>query len=137
MEHTDAHSASLERLRALGERVAVDDFGTGYSSLMYLRRFPVDVLKLDRYFVADLGLDPTADAMVRAFVQLAHSLGLIAVAEGVETARQRDELVALGCDCFQGYLWSTPLPPDAVSRVLQAGPTWPPTPAVRRSAGAV
>nr|WP_240895090.1 EAL domain-containing protein [Kineococcus siccus] len=100
----------LAALRTLDVRVAVDDFGTGYSSLSYLQRLPVDVLKVDRSFVTALGRggDP---ALVRTVLSLADALGLDSVAEGIETAEERDVLRALGCTVGQGYLWSRPLPP--------------------------
>jgi EAL domain-containing protein (putative c-di-GMP-specific phosphodiesterase class I) len=121
--------ASVEathRLRALGVRLAVDDFGTGYSSLHYLRRLPVDVLKIDRSFVEDLSADPQADAVVRAIVELSHTMGLTVVAEGVETAEQSATLAAIGCDASQGFLIARPMPAGAVPAHL--GPTTSPRP---------
>ncbi|MBV9952969.1 MAG: PAS domain S-box protein [Acidimicrobiia bacterium] len=102
----------LTELRALGVRLAVDDFGTGYSSLLYLRNFPVQVLKLDRYFVAGLTEHAEDAAIIRSTIDLAHTLGLEAIAEGVETAEQFETLRANGCDLMQGYLWSPPVSPD-------------------------
>jgi len=98
----------LQTLRELDIRLGVDDFGTGYSSLSYLRRFPVDVLKIDRSFVAGLGHDLEDSAIVAAVVSLADTLGLVAIAEGVETELQRDCLVGLGCVQAQGYLFARP-----------------------------
>lgn len=108
---------ALHRLRSLGVTLAIDDFGTGYSSLAYLRRFPVDRLKLDRSFISGLGVEDeqTNDsdrALVAATVQLAHALKLGAVAEGVETHEQVELLVDLGCDLGQGFLWTAPLRGD-------------------------
>ena len=91
-------------------RLAIDDFGTGYSSLLYLKRMPVDALKVDRSFVDGLGEDPEDTAIVASVVGLAHAVGIGAVAEGVETQEQRRHLLALGCDRGQGYLWSRPVP---------------------------
>ena len=87
----------LEKLRGLGVELAIDDFGTGYSSLSYLKRFPVDVVKIDRSFVDGLGVDPDDTAIVQAIMVLAASLGMRVTAEGVETDVQLDELVRLGC----------------------------------------
>jgi EAL domain-containing protein (putative c-di-GMP-specific phosphodiesterase class I) len=102
----------LDRLRDQGVRVAIDDFGTGYSSLHYLHRLPVDELKIDQSFVADMTIDSSALAIVKASVHLAHDLGLTTVAEGVESNRTHDQLLALGCQQMQGNNISRPLPPD-------------------------
>lgn len=121
----DRAAATLRGLKALGLRVALDDFGTGYSSLAYLRRFPVDTLKIDRSFVSACDREEDARAIARAVISLGHSLGKSVVAEGVETVGQFHMLVAAGCDEFQGYLFSRPLAPDAAGRFLsqcQAGP---------------
>ena len=110
MDDVESSIEALLDLKALGVRLAIDDFGTGYSSLSYLRRFPVDVVKLDRSFVAGLGVDPAATAIVAAVVNLAHALGIMVVAEGVETEAQLVTLRALRCDRAQGYYWNRPLP---------------------------
>ncbi|MFL6679173.1 MAG: EAL domain-containing protein, partial [Burkholderiaceae bacterium] len=88
------------------------DFGTGYSSLAQLRTLPIDVMKVDRAFVKDLEADPAAVAIVRTIVTLARALGLQIVAEGIETPAQAVLLAAIGCDQFQGFLYSVPVPPD-------------------------
>jgi len=111
MEGENARRA-LDTLKALGVTLVVDDFGTGYSSLLYLRRFPVDVLKVDKSFVAGLGDSPEDTAIVTGVLRLAQALDLRTVAEGVETAAQLDGLTALGCEFGQGYYWSRPLPAD-------------------------
>ncbi len=118
----DAAVARLSALRALGLRVSVDDFGTGYSSLAYLRRFPLDILKVDRSFVTGLAAGGRAgaqdQAVVRAVIDMAHALSLEVVAEGVETDAQRDILEDLGCDTMQGYLFSPPVPADRLQALL-------------------
>jgi diguanylate cyclase (GGDEF)-like protein/PAS domain S-box-containing protein len=110
MANAELAVACLNELKGLGVRLAIDDFGTGYSSLVYLKRMPVDIVKVDRSFVDGLGDDAEDTAIVTSVVGLAHALGLEAVAEGVETTAQRDHLVELGCDLAQGFLWSRPVP---------------------------
>ena len=106
----------LQRLRSEGVEVSIDDFGTGYSSLSYLRDLPIDEIKIDRSFVADIS--DGDDVVVRSIIDLGHALGVIVVAEGVETAGQWDHLQRLGCDVVQGYLISRPLPYEAIRRFL-------------------
>ncbi|KIL99848.1 diguanylate cyclase/phosphodiesterase (GGDEF & EAL domains) with PAS/PAC sensor(s) [Paramagnetospirillum magnetotacticum MS-1] len=101
--------AKMETIRALGVSLSVDDFGTGYSSLSYLKSFPVDVLKIDRSFIADMGEHSDDATMVEAIIALGHSLHLEVVAEGVETQHQMDFITNLGCDVAQGYFFSPPL----------------------------
>jgi diguanylate cyclase (GGDEF)-like protein/PAS domain S-box-containing protein len=112
--------ATLGDLKALGVGISVDDFGTGYSSLSYLKKFPVDILKIDKSFVNGLGADDHDSAIVRATINLAHSLGLTTVAEGTETPIQLRTLTELGCDKAQGYLFSRPQPPAAIIHHLLA-----------------
>jgi len=121
---SDAHRSfdTLEKLHRLGFKVAVDDFGTGYSSMSYLKRLPVNKLKVDRSFVSDLGASTKSDAIVKAIISLAHGLGMTVVAEGVETKAQRYLLSELGCDQFQGYLFSRPRKPAEIVELLKAKP---------------
>jgi len=111
--------AALRRLRAVGVGVAIDDFGTGYSSLSYLKHLPADALKIDRSFVRDVTTDPTGEAIFGAVVRLGHSLGLSVTAEGVEDEAQSRLIGTLGCDLAQGYLYSRPVPPDALEKLLR------------------
>jgi diguanylate cyclase (GGDEF)-like protein/PAS domain S-box-containing protein len=111
---------TVSALRDLGVRLGVDDFGTGYSSLVYLKRFPVDLLKIDRTFTDGLGREPDDTAIVTAVVGLAHSLGLTAVAEGVETADQVAALRTLGCDVGQGFFFSDPLSANEIDALWGA-----------------
>jgi diguanylate cyclase (GGDEF)-like protein/PAS domain S-box-containing protein len=124
MDDVEASQDTLTRLRQLGVRLGIDDFGTGYSSMSYLRRFPVDVLKVDRSFVDGLGADPSDSAIVAAIVTLAHTLGLKAVAEGVETPDHLAELRRLGCDYGQGFLMSRPLSGEDLGDLLATDPRW-------------
>ncbi|MCU1669017.1 MAG: hypothetical protein JWP40_1944 [Blastococcus sp.] len=124
MHDRDAAAATLWELKGLGVRIAIDDFGTGYSSLAYLRRFPIDMLKVAREFVDGLGRDAHDDVITRAIVELANTLGLVTIAEGIETTQQADHCANLGCDIAQGYLFSRPIEADAVN-ALVAERMWP------------
>ncbi len=115
MQQTDVAVSTLRKLKELGVSLAIADFGTGYSSLAYLRRFPVDRLKIDRAFIADIPGDRNAESLVKGIVGLAHALGLTVVAEGVETEAQKDFLAALGCDYVQGYLIGRPVDADSAA----------------------
>jgi diguanylate cyclase (GGDEF)-like protein/PAS domain S-box-containing protein len=108
----------LAALKVLGVGLSIDDFGTGYSSLSYLKTFPVDILKIDKSFVDGLGADRDDSAIVAATINLAHSLGLVTVAEGTETAIQVETLTELGCDKAQGYLFCRPQPAAAITQHL-------------------
>ena len=118
---TDENLTQLQRLKALGVTLAMDDFGTGYSSLAYLRRYPMDILKIDRSFVDRLGGDREDEALVRTIVGLGRSLGMTTVAEGIEDAGQLATLRELGCDLAQGFYLSRPLPAAEAGRVLTDG----------------
>jgi EAL domain-containing protein (putative c-di-GMP-specific phosphodiesterase class I) len=121
MEDTRVSDDTLRTLKRLGLQIAIDDFGTGFSSLSRLRRFPVDVLKVDRSFVAGIGRDEEDSVIVRAVVGLAHSLGMTAVAEGVESLEQSAALRAMGCDVAQGFYFSEPVEARALAARLRAG----------------
>ena len=123
MDDVDLAIPVLSMFRELGVRLAIDDFGTGYSSLGYLRRFPVDIVKLDRAFVAGLGSDSAADAITAAVINLGHALGLSVIAEGVESEEQLTVLRALRCDKAQGYLWSAPQSPAPLAEWIAAKPS--------------
>jgi diguanylate cyclase (GGDEF)-like protein/PAS domain S-box-containing protein len=118
VEKTGPSLAALEGLKALGVRIAIDDFGTGYSSLSYLSRLPIDVLKIDRSFVADIGTSRQAAALVRSIVKIGQALNLETVAEGVETEEQLERLIRLGTKLGQGYLFARPLTADALATFL-------------------
>ncbi len=109
---------TLNRLKELGIRLALDDFGTGYSSLTYVRRFPIDTLKIDRSFVDGIVGSNEDEAIVTAVLEMGRALGVHVVAEGVETEEQAARLRALGCVFAQGYLFSRPVPPEAVPGLL-------------------
>jgi EAL domain-containing protein (putative c-di-GMP-specific phosphodiesterase class I) len=112
----------LERLSRMGVVVSIDDFGTGYSSMSYLRRFPIDKLKIDRTFISNLMTSAEDASIVRAIISLAHGLRLKVVAEGVETADQVSFLQGLGCDQYQGFYFSKPVTATAFGELLRAGP---------------
>lgn len=118
MRDPPATGALLRELHALGVRIAIDDFGIGYSSLAYLKNFPVHVLKIDRTFVGDVLEDAGDATIVEASISLGHKLGLEVVAEGVETAAQRDFLRSRGCDLAQGYYFSRPVPATEIDALL-------------------
>jgi EAL domain-containing protein (putative c-di-GMP-specific phosphodiesterase class I) len=119
MSDPEKSIAVLEHLSAMGVLVSVDDFGTGYSSMSYLRRFPIDKLKIDRVFIHEIVSRPEDASIVRAIVSLAHSLRLKVVAEGVETPAQLDFLRTAGCDEYQGYHFSRPLPATEFERLIR------------------
>jgi len=118
MRDADATVERLGRLKMLGVRVAIDDFGTGYSSLSYLKRFPVDILKIDRSFIAGIGESSDALAMVHALVQLGRALGLETLAEGIEDARQLERLRAEGCESGQGFFLAKPMDAAAIDALV-------------------
>lgn len=121
----------LEAVKSLGARIALDDFGTGFSSLGYLKRFPIDVLKIDRSFVKDMAVDAGDMAIVRSTIQMAHSLGIDALAEGIENDDAIKRLVALGCDAAQGYGIGRPAPLEQLIKRLEEVRDRGPDPRVR------
>ncbi|MDH4448507.1 MAG: EAL domain-containing protein [Acidovorax sp.] len=123
-ERTEEARQVLERLRALGVRIAIDDFGTGYSSLAQLKRFPIDVLKIDQGFIRDIPGSEDDMAISAAIIAMGHSMGLAVLAEGVETAGQLAFLSERGCDAYQGYLCSRPLPAAQFMELLQTRHGW-------------
>ena len=118
MGDVDRALSILTDLKNLGTRLSIDDFGTGYSSLSRLPRFPVDALKIDRSFIANMNADRESLEIVRLIVSLAHSVGLKVVAEGTETKDQINELKKLGCEMAQGYLFSPPVSAQTASGLL-------------------
>ncbi|WP_051452021.1 putative bifunctional diguanylate cyclase/phosphodiesterase [Actinospica robiniae] len=120
MRHHDEQAKhAMNELKASGVRIAIDDFGTGYSSLSYLRELPIDVLKIDKSFIADIATSPEQAALVEGIIRIADGLGLSVVAEGVETGAQWDRLGGCDCDYGQGYLFAAPLPADQVTALLE------------------
>jgi predicted signal transduction protein with EAL and GGDEF domain len=119
MSHGESAVAVLESLKSIGVQIALDDFGTGYSSLAYLKRFPIDTLKIDRSFIQDIPADSDDKKITRAIIAMAHSMRLKVVAEGVETAEQLSFLRTQRCDAVQGYILYRPLAAEAVAEVLE------------------
>jgi EAL domain-containing protein (putative c-di-GMP-specific phosphodiesterase class I) len=119
MVNTERTIAQLKNLKRCGVQISIDDFGTGYSSLAYLRRFPIDKLKIDIAFIRGITNDPDDAAIALTVIRMAHSLQMVAIAEGVETVAQLDYLGRLGCDEVQGYYFSRPLPVSKIERMLR------------------
>lgn len=112
---------TLEQLRALGVQISLDDFGTGYSSLSYLQSFKIDTLKIDRSFISRMGASAESNEIVRTIVNLAHNLGMVVTAEGIEEHAQRSHLLAIECESGQGYLYSRPMPGVSIEKLLSDG----------------
>jgi EAL domain-containing protein (putative c-di-GMP-specific phosphodiesterase class I) len=118
IENPDEAMGRLAQLRKLGVKIALDDFGSGYSSLSYLRRFPIDKLKIDREFVSPLGRSSDGGVIIQAIIALGRALGLTVLCEGVETEEQRILLRLAGCDEMQGFLFAKPAPRIAIDRLI-------------------
>jgi diguanylate cyclase (GGDEF)-like protein/PAS domain S-box-containing protein len=114
-------TARLRQLHELGVRISIDDFGTGYSALSYLRRLPIDLLKIDRVFLEGIERGSQQAAIVEAMIKMCHSLGITSVAEGVERAEEAEELERMGCTLAQGFYFERPMPPDRITRLLATG----------------
>ena len=119
MTNFESAEALLRRLREIGIKISLDDFGTGHSSLSYLRRLPINSVKIDKSFVEDLPNNPEAVAVATAIISMTHSLNLEVIAEGVETDEQLEFLRKNHCDLIQGYIFSRPLPADQFQSLLQ------------------
>ncbi len=124
MGNTESANTMLRGLRAMGVELAMDDFGTGYSSLSYLHRFPLDTLKIDRSFVAQMNSGSRNDQIVRTILNLARGLSIKVVAEGVESEEQLRVLRDMGCDAAQGFFFARPLPPELLRELLEQNPRW-------------
>jgi EAL domain-containing protein (putative c-di-GMP-specific phosphodiesterase class I) len=120
MHNPEGAAETLHKLKAMGITLSIDDFGTGYSSLAYLKRFPIDCVKIDRSFIKDIPTEADDMAITKGVIALGHSLRLKVVAEGVETVEQQDFLRSNDCDEMQGYLFSKPLPAEEVTALLKS-----------------
>jgi diguanylate cyclase (GGDEF)-like protein/PAS domain S-box-containing protein len=124
MKDDESTIATLRALRDLGVKLAIDDFGTGYSSLRYLKRLPIDTLKIDRSFVKGLGRDPKDTAIVRTVITFAKALNLVVNGEGIETVQQLAHLLSMGCDIGQGFYFRKPLTKDEIGDILERNSRW-------------
>jgi len=122
ISNQDVAARVLSELSRMGIGISLDDFGTGFSSLSYLKRFPVDTIKIDQTFVQDVLTDPDNAALTEAIISIAEKLQLRVVAEGVETRGQRDFLLTRGCSEMQGFLFGHPVPAEEFEALLRAGP---------------
>ena len=121
MKNMEQSFGILRELKQMGLRVAIDDFGTGYSSLAYLKRFPLDILKIDRSFIRDIPGDRDNESIAAAIIAMAHSLNLEVIAEGVETENQLAFVRDHGCDAVQGFIFSPALPAEEIKEYLGNG----------------
>jgi diguanylate cyclase (GGDEF)-like protein len=118
IEALEGNTAALDKLKKIGVRISIDDFGTGYSSLAYLKRLPAETLKIDKSFIKGIGEDLEYTAIVQMIIELAHTLGMEVIAEGVESEVQAEQLKEMECDLGQGFYFSEPLSPEAASKFL-------------------
>jgi EAL domain-containing protein (putative c-di-GMP-specific phosphodiesterase class I) len=132
MQHNEVLLQRLRALKSLGVRLAIDDFGTGYSSLGYLQRFPIDILKIDKSFVDNVGMTGGEPALARAVIALGETLRLQTIAEGIEQRRQLNGLQELGCEMGQGYYFARPIAASAIDAILAGGSGPLPTPPYER-----
>ena len=123
MEDAESNINALRDLKAMGLSIAVDDFGTGYSSLSYLKRFPIDILKIDKSFIRDISFNSDDEAIASSIIAMAHTLRLSVIAEGVETNEQLAMLVEKHCDQAQGYYFCQPIAADELKRFILAYPS--------------
>lgn len=114
-----AVAKTLEALKNVGVKIAIDDFGIEYASLGYIKDLPIDIVKIDKCFIDEIGCNPKAEAILETMVSLANNLGIQLVAEGVETEKQLSFLTSVGCDLIQGFYFYRPMPADAVSKILR------------------
>jgi EAL domain-containing protein (putative c-di-GMP-specific phosphodiesterase class I) len=121
LENIEDTIATMNALKEIGVQFSLDDFGTGYSSLQYLKRLPLDQLKIDQSFVRDIAIDNSDKAIVHTIIAMAQSLNLNVIAEGVETEEQRQFLLENGCSHYQGYLFSKPVPVEQFEALLKRG----------------
>jgi len=121
LDNIEEAIATMSALNEIGIRFSLDDFGTGYSSLQYLKRLPLDQIKIDRSFIRDINTDDNDKAIVHTIVAMARSLNIHVIAEGVETEEQRQLLLDRGCDHYQGYLFGKPVPIERFDEVLLKG----------------
>lgn len=119
MDRVDEKLEKMESLKSMGVRISIDDFGTGYSSLAYFTRFPIDTLKIDRSFINDMLNDENAKTIVTTIINLAKTIKIKIIAEGVETVEQLEYLKQKGCDKIQGYYFSRPVAPDLIREMLK------------------
>jgi EAL domain-containing protein (putative c-di-GMP-specific phosphodiesterase class I) len=119
LDNIEKDISTMRQLKALGVSFSIDDFGTGYSSLQYLKRLPLDQIKIDQSFVRELASNDSDKAIVRTIIAMANSMDLDVIAEGVETEEQRQMLLNAGCTHFQGYLFSQPVPIEQFEKLLE------------------